>query len=179
MTKHILLFSVILLVLQSVCLAQCAVVTNASMTNMLDHLSKGGQQIPIQLTPEQDAELVRQGILPPLDGGTNSNQRVVDTNQTASQVQMRLRIVNSPAEVVLNEYARLIGKAVMFEGSGPIVTVDSDKAVSKKEAIRLIEDALHKSGIALTEVDAKTIRAEWKPKPRKDDDAQPQPDPYR
>jgi hypothetical protein len=134
---------------------------------MLDRLIKDAQSGPIQLTPEQDAELVRQGILPPLDGGTNFGQRVADTNQAAPQVQMRLLFRNTPAKVVLAEYTRLTGKTVLFEGPGPAVTVDSDKVVSKKEAIRLIEDTLSKSGIVLTEVDAKTIKAEWKPKPRK------------
>jgi len=54
---------------------------------------------PTALTPEQDAELVRQGILPPLENTMNSSDKVSATIQSSYEGQIQLRFVNSPVEV--------------------------------------------------------------------------------
>ena len=147
--------------------ASFAQVTNCVKTDLLDIIRKGVSSGPIQLTPEQDAQLVKEGVLPPLGTGTNSHAKAVGTNREPCGVEVYLRFVNSPVQQVLIFYSELTGKSVLSDVVGPAVTIASKKGLPKEEAILLIETELNAAGFLLRPVDNNTVRAEWKPTPHK------------
>ncbi len=225
MTRYVS-FLLVVVVAPTVCLAEGT--TNVAMTNMVNRNMQPGQSVPIELTPEQDAELVRQGILPPLDnsailtrtnrtetpqsqwGVVSSSQprergrkvadgtvvaRSIDelvrlgkenvertkrgesplkihlsfefdetllgeraSSNASTEATIFFRYVNVPLRLVLNEYERLTGKKVLFESGSPPVTIKTNTALKKDEAILLIEKALDGMGMSLDPVDEKTMR---------------------
>lgn len=165
MREYVVLLAVMLTV-QTNSLAQ--VTNEGAETNLLDIIRKGVPSGPIELTPEQDAQLVKEGVLPPLGSATNRHVKAQATNQEPSCVQIELRLVNCPVQQVLDFYSELTGKRVLCDDLAPTVTIRPKKSLPKREAILLIETELSAAGFTLTPVDDKTVRAEWKPAPRKE-----------
>ncbi len=179
MTTRIFLISIVLMAPVCSLLAQTS--TNAVKTNVLERLFKmrqdqidSGQHGPWELTQEEDAELVRQGILPPMNAASETNRMPATNISFAATYSFRFK--NAPANWVLDEYQRISGKRL----EGPTstlwrisVTVMTEPA-TKDEALRLIEKGLSESGITIEHVGTNKIKAVWSPTTFK---AQPRPDP--
>lgn len=92
-------------------------------------------QLPIPLTPEEDARLVAEGVLPPLD---------------PSDVRHSYNFTNASLEMVTAYYAALSGRTIVgAERLKVDITLRSAEPVSARQALADMSNALARAGVAM------------------------------
>jgi len=112
--------------------------------------------LPIPLTPEMDAQLVKEGVLPPA-GEQVTDKTIGGEDQTVAMV-----FKDVPLEQVLEFYTDLTGKRIVADkGVFAVINLTTDHDVKKREAITMMERALTEKGIVLVPVSTNSLRASW------------------
>jgi hypothetical protein len=105
-----------------------------------------GPPLPIPLTPDMDAQLVKEGVLPP----------VGDRGQDAL---IAFRFKNTPLSFVAEEYAKYCGKKVVVDKNvSAAMSVGTDKPVPKAQAALLIENALADAGLLVVSTGTNAVK---------------------
>jgi len=116
-----------------------------------------GASVPIQLTPEEDALLVKEGVLPPVD------QPETAPAETNAMPRISLRMRNVPLAVAAESYSDLVGKKVMIqEGLNVLITVQSTGSVTRAQAAVLMEKAFAAQGLRVAATDSAAVQIERK-----------------
>lgn len=113
-----------------------------------------GQSLPIPLTPEEDALLVKEGVLPPM----NQQHAAAGTN-SAAMVSLRMRDV--PLEVAADTYSEFVGKKVTVQdGLSVPITVHTTGSITRAQAAVLMEQSFAGQSLRVVVVDSGAIRIE-------------------
>ena len=112
--------------------------------------------LPITLTPEEDAALVAQGVLPPPDG-TNAI-----ANVRASEVYHLVKFTNATLFHVMSWYSDLTSlKVVGCEDLHARVTIAPGGPLTTAESLRAISNALAEIDIAIHPVSNDAVRVTY------------------
>lgn len=112
--------------------------------------------VPIQLTPEESALLVKEAVLPPI------NQQDVSADTNAVQM-VSFRMRNVPVAFAAKAYAEYTGKNVTVQdGLNESITVHTTGTVTRAQAAALMEKAFSAQGLSVVDTDIKAVRIEKK-----------------
>jgi hypothetical protein len=113
---------------------------------------KRGPSVPIQLTPEEDALLVNEGVLPPID----QQATAVGTN-AAPMVSLRMR--NVSLAVAAESYSEFVGMRVTVQDGLTVpITVQTTGTVTRAQAAVLMEKAFAVQGLKVSLIDAGVVQ---------------------
>ena len=119
-----------------------------------------GPPLPIPVSPEIDAQHVKEGVLPASD-----DQVGAATHRTRT---VAFRLVRAPLDTVLEYYFDLGGKIVVADkGVVASVTLETDRDVTVPEALAMFERALAEQGIVIIPVGTNAFKASWADEKRK------------
>ncbi len=128
--------------------------TNLVVTNMnelkgiLIEYQRSGNKEPVALTPEMEAQLVKDGVLP----------KTAAASKVLPESLVSFNFREASLEEVTQFYSELSKKTVKIAaGVSAKVTANSVGQISIGDALRLLEETLAKEGLVIRTIDGDTL----------------------